>query len=141
MMHLCLVIADASRARIFTYDRTLEPEGMREHLHLAHEVLATPHARDGHGHEHELAHRFTHAIVTELTRVATAHAGHEIVVLASPRMLGQLREQLEPLRRTHTITEHHGDFAELGIGKLREQLTTMKILPVRIDESAHAAQT
>lgn len=154
MTRICLVVADASRARIFTYERSLEPEGMQEHLteeqdlvdstrrktasQLASDRSGANHVggrsfvTDDHRQRHldELDAEFAREIATETERIARERGYHDVLVVASSRMLGRLRRELASLRKAGiTVDEIQRDYTRLSTQELRERLAELAVLP------------
>jgi Protein required for attachment to host cells len=164
MKHLCLVIADATRARIFTYEQLLDPSGPREQLreerdlidpeHLKHEGDMFSNAGGGdhagvHGfgfddhrqaHLEDLAAKFAARVVGEAEQVLASQGYRELVVIASPKMLGWIRPKLDAVRRTVKVTELDRDLTNLTLGNLREQLTALDVLPPRLNEQPQVSR-
>jgi len=153
MKRICLVLADATRARIFSYQQLLEPDGPHDELreerdlvdperHKRASELFSDHAGTNHTHGHanddhrqahldELDTRFAQHIAGEVEHVLRDEGARELVVVASARMLGRLRTSLEPLRRTVTIKELARDFTKLASTELRDRLAEHDLLPAR----------
>ena len=155
MKRICLVVADATRARIYTYEQLQEPDGpheqLREELDLvdparrkrpselfsddsgANHAGTRGYAYDDHRQAH-LDHfdtSFAHDIAAAIDRIVRANDYHTVVVIASSRMLGALRTSLEPLKRTVAITELERDFTKLATPALRDRLAELDVLPPR----------
>lgn len=155
MKRICIVVADATRARIFTYEQLLEPDGPHEQLREVADLVDPArqnrptelfsddsgsgknghhgYAFDDHRESHldQLDASFAKTIIAEAARVTNEHGGRKLAVIASSRMLGALRTSLEPLRRTLEITELQRDFTKLPTTELRERLAELDILPAR----------
>ncbi len=155
MKRICLVVADAARARIYSYEQRLEPD--EPHDELREEVDLVDSARrqrpselfsddtganhtghrgyafDDHRQHHldQLDTNFARQIVGELTRITHDNSYQKLVIVASSRMLGELQASLEPLRRTVTITELERDFTKLATAELRDRLAELELLPPR----------
>ena len=153
MKRICLVIADASRARIYTYERFQEPDGLHEELREERDLvdparrkraseLFSDNAGVNHsGHagnafdDHRQAHldrldaNFAREITGEIEAITRDQGYRELIVIASSRMLGELRATLEPLRRTLAIKELERDFTKLTTAELRDRLTKLDLLP------------
>ncbi len=153
MYRVCIAIVDAARARLFQYERALEPEGPHEQLVeltalvnpsrrlRPSELLSSsgagtnhvgPHgyAFDDHRDEHmeRLDDDFARAVTAELT-LLTASVDR-LIICASPRMLGRLREVIGKLRRPElTIDEIPRDLVKLTPALLQEQLVSYGVLP------------
>jgi protein required for attachment to host cells len=156
MKRICLVVADATRARILTYQRLVEPDGPHEQLQ-EHADLIDPARRqrptelfsDGSGGNHvgpratalddhreahlaELDAVFAKEIAAATTKLVHDHGYPQLVVCASSRMIGPLRATLEPLKRTVAITDFQRDYTRLPVAELRERLVELAVLPPRI---------
>ena len=156
MKRICLVVADATRARILTYQRLQEPDGpheqLREHADLVdparrqrptdlfsdgsggNHVGPRANALDDHreGHLLEMDTVFAKEIAAATAKLLAEHGFQQLVVLASSRMIGPLRTTLEPLKRTVEITDFQRDYTKLPIAELRERLVDLAVLPPRI---------
>ena len=156
MKRICLVVADATRARILTYQRAQEPDGPHEQLQ-EHADLIDPQRRerptelfsDGSGGNHaapratsyddhrdahllEMDTVFAKEIAAATAKLVADHGYQQLVVLASSRMIGPLRTTLEPLKRTVEITDFQRDYTRLPLHELRERLVDLAVLPPRI---------
>jgi len=153
MKRICLVVADASRARIFTYERSQEPDGLHDELREERDLidparrkraseLFSDSAGANHGgfrgnafDDHRQAHldqldtNFAREITAELDGLVRERGYRELLVIASSRMLGELRATLEPLRRTLAIKELERDFTRLATAELRDRLAKLGLLP------------
>jgi protein required for attachment to host cells len=153
MKRTCLIVADAARARIFTYQRSQEPDGLHDELREERDLidparrkraseLFSDSAGANHGgpasnafDDHRQAHldrfdaSFAREITGELDGLARTQEYRELIVIASSRMLGELRTTLEPLRRTLAIRELERDFTKLTTAELRDRLTKLDLLP------------
>lgn len=142
MKHLCIVLADAGRARIFSYEVLASPDGPHEELREERDLIdpARRNVSDEHfrGHVDELDTKFARTIASATAEVMTGDGYRELAVIASPHMLGKLRGALDAIRRTHTIVEFHRDLTKLGIAEIREHLTDLRILPARVIHAAGA---
>ncbi len=152
MKRICLIVADASRARIFTYERSQEPDGLHDELRERRDLidpvrrkraseLFSDSAGANHGgsrsnafDDHRQAHldqfdtNFAREITAELDGLIR-EGYRELIVIASSRMLGELRTTLEPLRRTLSIKELERDFTRLATTELRDRLAKLALLP------------
>jgi protein required for attachment to host cells len=156
MYRACIAIVDASRARLFQFERTSTPEGLRDQLDEVCD-LVNPARRlrpselfsesgpngghsAGHGftfddhrddHMAKLDAEFAGSIAVELTRLATGV--DRLVICASPRMLGQLRDVTRSLHRPGLILEElPRDLVKLTPPQLREQLASYGLLPATL---------
>jgi protein required for attachment to host cells len=155
MKRICLLVADAARARIFTYEQLEEPDGphelLREECDLVDPArrkrpseLFSDQAGGNHtGHrgyafdDHRQAHidrldvDFAKQIAGEVERIMHDDGYRALVVIASSRMLGELRSSFENLSRTITVTELERDFTKLRTDELRARLGELNLLPPR----------
>ena len=153
MKRICLLVADATRARIYTYEQLQEPDGpheeLREEVDLvdparrqrptelfsdnsgANHAGSRGYAFDDHrqGHLDHLDTEFAKTIAGEVERITRDHGLHSLIAIASSRMLGELRDALEPLRRTIAISELERDFTKLATSALRDRLADLQLLP------------
>ncbi|HEU4730175.1 MAG TPA: host attachment protein [Kofleriaceae bacterium] len=153
MYRVCIAIVDAARARLFQFERTADPGGLHDQLTELRDLVdparrqrpselfsdsgpSADHsgqhgfAFDDHRDEH-LAHLdadFARSIVAELAQLAVD--ADRLIVCASPRMLGQLRDSIGTLQRPDlVIDEVPRDLVKLTPAQLREQLATYGLLP------------
>lgn len=153
MHRTCIAVVDATRARLFTYDRSTEPEGPREQLveradlvHPARRRRPSELFRDtrpgssrtgalGYAFDDRRAASlqrmdadFARQIVDELQRLLGEAPVARLVVCASPRMLGVLRDVIGP-RKGIVIDELARDLVKLTPAQLRRQLAAGGLLP------------
>jgi protein required for attachment to host cells len=156
MDRACIAIVDATRARLFTFERAddTSQQELTERADLVHPArhergeemfsdTRTGSARSGGGerhaykfddhrdaHVHELDARFARTIADELDKlIREARAGH-VIVCASPHMLGLLRATA--LRRGGLIIDElPRDLSKLSIAQIRDQLAGYGLLPPR----------
>ena len=163
MKRICLVVADATRARIFTYERLAEPGGPREEFReeadlvdperrrQPHELYTDdagqgrngPHsyAFDDHRQDHRdrLDKEFAHEIAAAVEKIVKAQGFRELVVLANARMLGALRQRFGAFERMSSISYLDRDFTALSPHALRERLAELELLPPRAFQQAVSA--
>jgi protein required for attachment to host cells len=155
MEPLCIVVADAGRARLFTYapgaDATpeawteastlVDPERrltQHEHRSDAPGRDRTPLRRgfglDDHraARTEEMGRRFAGAVLAEARALARRAGAHRLVVVAPPAMLGVLRPLAHPLTRQGlAIAELPRDLSRLPSAALRDQLADAGLVPAR----------
>ena len=155
MKRICLVVADATRARIFTYQQLLEPDGPHEELREQRDLVnPARHKRAGElfsdntganhsgprGYafdDHRQAHldqldvRFAKEIAGEVERTMHSDGYRELIVVASSRMLGDLRVAFEMLSRVATIKTVERELTKLGPAAIRDHLAALGLLPAR----------
>lgn len=155
MHRTCIAVVDAARARLFTLERRAEGGDLREEL-AEQRDLVNPARRqrpselfsesrpglsrtgdvqyglDDHRDAHiaNLDAEFSRAIVGELAALLRDAGARRLILCASPRMLGELRQASEELRRDDlTIDEVPRDLVKLSPSDLRAQLTSYGLLP------------
>jgi len=157
MYRIIIAVADASRARLFSYERTSDPNGLHESFsELADLVDPARRLRpvqlfsdsrpgssrtgglqfgfDDHrdAHIEELDAAFARAIVDALATQLESHPPQRLVMCASPRMLGRLRTACAELRTSElTIDEVPRDLVKLTAAEIRDQLASYGLLPPR----------
>lgn len=154
MYRTCIVIADASRARLFTHERTAQVEGLNEQLVEVCDLINparrlrpsqlfsdTPGSNrtsglqygvDDHrdGHIAELDAEFAREVVTAVATQLRAAPAKRLVLCASPRMLGEIREAIGELREAPPIIDElPRNFVKLTPSRLRDHLVSHGMLP------------
>jgi protein required for attachment to host cells len=155
MKRACIAFVDATRARICEYDeRNAAGHEMNEiadlvnpgRRHIA-EVFEdeTGGNRSGGGGSQNTAtddHRqgfvgqrdqkFARDVVTELERIVGERQLTHVVIVAGPRLLGDLRKYDAPLRRAGLhLDEVERDIAQLSNAQLHDHLAQLGIIPAR----------
>jgi len=154
MHRTCIAIVDASRARLFTLERSAETIGLREVL-TEQRDLVNPARRlrtaelmsstrpgiaragdlqfglDDHRAQYvaRLDAVFSRMIVAELAELMRAVHADRVILCASPRMLGELRSAGANRLDARVIDEVPRDLAKLTPAKLRDQLASYGLLP------------
>jgi len=157
MHRTCVVVVDASRARLFTYERVAEPTGLSEQMTEQRDLVnparrlraselfsdsrpgssrtgGLQYAYDDHRDAHvaELDSEFSRAVIGELSALLEDAPAHRLILCASPHMLGALREAGRTLsRRDLAIDEVPRDLVKLTPSQLRDQLADYGLLPAR----------
>jgi len=143
MKRACIAIVDATRARIYTYDRTEDPVGahaafvgaLHEALDLVnpgrgHDRCST--ARPGSKHAGELDRRFAHQVVDEIDRISRERAFDRVLLVATPGMLGELRGVDGALQRPELMVEYvTRDLARLTSPQIHDHLAQLRIVAPR----------
>jgi protein required for attachment to host cells len=155
MYRACIAIIDASRARLFTMERTQESDGVREHFTEVTDLVNPARRRrpselfsdtrpgtsrtgslqygfDDHrdAHIEQLDVAFARSVVGELEQLLRSTACQRLIVCASPNMLGVFRDVSADLRRDSLeITEVPRDLLKLTMPQIREQLGDYELLP------------
>jgi protein required for attachment to host cells len=155
MNRTCIAIVDASRARLFTFDRTQGGSGIHEQL-VEQRDLADPARRqrpseqlsdrppgssrpgglqdgfDDHrdAHTDQLDAAFARAVVAEIEGLLRSSGARRLILCGSPRMLGELRAAGNSLRREGLlIDELPRDLVKLTVPKIRQRLGSYSLLP------------
>lgn len=146
-------MVDASRARLFTYERTADAAGLQEQLteerdlvnparRLRPSALFNESSRvgrsgtlqygfDDHRDEHieEMDAAFSRLVTEELASLLRTSPANRVILCASPRMLGELRGIGRALRRDVPFDEVPRDLVKLTPPQLRDQLASYGLLP------------
>jgi protein required for attachment to host cells len=157
MYRACIAVVDASRARLFTYERAADPGALSEQLTETRD-LVNPARRlkaadlysdtrpgtnrtgtlqygfDNHREAHleRLDVEFSREIVGELVALLGSSRASRLIVCASPNMLGELRNAGAALRRDDVaIDEVPRNLVKLTPAELRDRLTDYGLLPAR----------
>lgn len=157
MTNACIVVADASRARLFTLDDRELAAGRpglieREDLISAGRRLKPSEAldsdrpslgrtRDGRGyavddvrqHMHdEQDHAFAERIVETVRELVTTEKLPRVVLVAAPHMLGLLRHGADELaRRGIAVEEYPADQVRSSPAELQDRLAVQGLVPQR----------
>ncbi|HVK83051.1 MAG TPA: host attachment protein [Kofleriaceae bacterium] len=89
MRRITIAVADASRARLFAYERTATPGGLHEELTELTDLI-NPAPREA--HDDELDDEFARTIVDAIDAQLRATRPRRLIICASTRMLGRLRD-------------------------------------------------
>lgn len=142
-MTVWVLVADASRARIFEAESRLGP--IRELHDLVHPasrvreqglVSDSPGQGRGHalgggpghsvGHEHDASRteeeRFAREVAESLARACAKGRFQRLHVLAAPRFLGLLRKRLDGATRALLVSEHDLDLSTSSAEQIRAHL-------------------
>jgi protein required for attachment to host cells len=146
MIRTCILVADAARARIYTLERSIEPNGMQEQFREERD-LVDPARRERSGEQssdtfmfddHRQSHldvldtRFARELVSEIATIVRDRACRKLIVIASSRMIGDLRTYLAPLGKTGlAIEEVIHDYTKLTTSALRDRLAELGMVPAR----------
>lgn len=153
MQRTCIAIIDATRARLFTFDRYADAEGVHEGLSERIDLVnperrRTPaqlfsdsrpgssrtgdlqYAFDDHRDAHvaELDARFAREIAAAVARTVRDTGAGKLIVVAPPRMLGALRAA--DLRHAGVVIDELArDYSKLTQAQIHEQLVEYGLLP------------
>lgn len=159
MISLSIVVADATRARLYTFEQMESADGghaqeMHERISLVHPARrrrpselftdsrpGADRAPNGRGFAHDdhreaaLRHmdrQFATDIVDELERLVRTHGHREVILSASPRMLGMMRELTGRLEHAGvTFHQIDRDLVRLTRSQLQDHLSGRGLLPQR----------
>ncbi len=155
MYRTCIAVVDASRARLFTYERSSEAEGIeetfveqRDFVHPARRLTAAEQLSDSPGSsrmggnhfgfdDHREARidaldaEFARMVNREIAQLVLAMPAIKLILCASPRMLGHLRDSRSELPRDLSIEELARDLVKLTPTELRDHLASRGLVPVR----------
>lgn len=158
MYRECIAVVDASRARLMTFERSLEPSGLDEQLVEQRDFVnparrltpsqqlsdAPGSSRTGDAHFGFDDHRdartdsidaeFARSVNREIAALLRTRPSKRLVLCASPRMLGHLRESRNELPRDLSIAELPRDLTKLAPAELRDHLAAHGLVP---DRSMH----
>ncbi len=153
MSRTCIAVVDATRARLFTFDRSDEPGGVREALAERADLVNPARRRtpselfsdtrtntsrtggkyyglDDHrdAHVDELDTEFAREVSDAIAQLVRDSGATHVILCASPRMLGMLRAT-ELQHDGIAIDELARDYAKLSPPELRDVLTERGLLP------------
>lgn len=159
-MNYCIVVADGSRARFFTLEQPEIPEleggpDLAEHRDLVNpekeqrkrELFSNlksgrnqaPAGGPGHGyddhrgrHTDEIERRFARRLSAEIAGFARDRRVGQLVLVADPRMLGFLRNELRSgLPSSVRVAELTRDLSSLTAPRIHARLADAGLLPAR----------
>ncbi|HEU0035605.1 MAG TPA: host attachment protein [Kofleriaceae bacterium] len=146
-------MVDASRARLFTYERSSEAEGVSEQLSEQRDLVNPARRKrpselfsdsggasrtgnlqyglDDHrdAHVDALDSDFARSVIGNVAEMVKASAVQRLILCASPRMLGELRSASNDLRRGLRTDELPRNLVKLSPSELRDQLASYGLLP------------
>jgi protein required for attachment to host cells len=151
MVDLCIVVADGSRARLFTATRgedaeatklqeledLVEPERGMADREIYSDKSGQNRPGSGFedhrkGHREEVERRFAKRIVAAVAQLLHQQSPGSLVVVADPRLLGLLRGPLDAsLPRDVPRTEIAADLTWQPLHALRKTLEKMGVLPAQ----------
>jgi protein required for attachment to host cells len=164
MYRTCIAVVDASRARLFTLNRTSDVEGVHEELlersdlvNLARRQRPSDlfsdtrpgtnrtgdlsYSFDDHrdAHVRELDADFSRRVIAELLELIRSEGTQRLILCASPRMLGELRAAGPELHRGALVIEEiPRDLVKLTPAQLRDHLESYGLLPAPSSQASHA---
>jgi protein required for attachment to host cells len=152
MKRALIAIVDAAHARLYTYQQIDDAEPtLQEQRDLvnagrqAHGMFSDSKpgnrwqeggrgSTDDHRTDHiaEMDQRFAKLVVEEVSRIAREDGFQHVILVASPKMLGELRRADAPLRRGDiVIDEVAQDLAWLTGPQVHDHLAAMRLIDPR----------
>ena len=155
MYRVCIALVDATRARLFTFERVVEGADTREEL-VERTDLVNPQRRrrpsevfsdtrpgssrsgnlqyafDDHRDHHisQLDDKFARMAMAALRELVDEHPTQRVVLCASPKMLGRLRAATPGLLPDDiALDEMPRDLVKLSPGDVRAELASRDLLP------------
>lgn len=158
MTAITLVVADAARARLFTYQpfeetgngaprlneradlvdpaRRLRPSQLLSETRPPSDRTPTGrgYAADDHRDEyiHELDRRFASDIMRQAEAIIAETGSQRLIVVASPHMLGLMRHHTDRLRDQLDVDETALDLTHETLPRLQTHLTDLGLLPAGV---------
>ena len=132
-----VVVADARAARIFSFtdkngewtlQETIKGDGSGHPDQTAHSgSKASEHKGALHGHGEQnpketQERRFAHTLAHVLERGHATKAFTKLALVAPPKLLGELRENLSRGLQTASVAELHKDYTKFGVDELMRLL-------------------
>lgn len=155
MYRVCIALVDATRARLFTFERVTEGPNTRDEL-IERTDLVNPQRRrrpselfsdtrpgssrtghlqfafDDHRDHHisQIDDKFALMTMAALRELIDEYPAQRVVLCASPRMLGRLRAAAPGLLpRDIALDELPRDLVKLAPGHVRAELAARELLP------------
>lgn len=153
MHRTCIAVVDASRARLLTFERSAEAEGLseslveqRDFINPARRLTPAEQFSDSPGssrngplqfglddhrdaHNEKLDTEFSRLVNDEIDQLLRASPAKRLIICASPRMLGHLRAGRGKASSDLSIDEIPRDLTKLTPPQLREHLAEQGLLP------------
>ena len=159
MKRACIAIVDAARARIYTYQEDADPkQQLREVRDLvnagrrlkASEMFSESRpslaqsgrpgpsgepgsTKDDHRDDHigMMDTKFAKEIVEEVDKIIRAEGYGHLIIVAAPKMLGELRKANTLKRNGLNIDEIASDLSKLTAPQLHDHLASLDLIPGR----------
>ena len=160
MKRACIAIVDASRARLYTYQEDAGPtEQLREVRDLVNagrrfrpsEMFSETRPGTGHNprsgpggepgstkddhrddHIEMMDQKFAKEICAELEKIIASDGYGHLIIIASPKMLGEVRKANGVFKRGGlTVDEIPRDLSKLTIAQLHDHLASLDLIPGR----------
>ena len=152
MKRALIAIVDAAHARLYTYQqiddneptlqeqRDLVNAGRQAHGMFSDTKPGNRWQEGGRGStdDHRLDHiaemdaKFAKQVIDDVSRTAREQGFHHVILVASPKMLGELRRADAPLRRGDIVVDEVAqDLAWLTSPQVHDHLAAMKLIEPR----------
>ncbi|CAN5871690.1 hypothetical protein BH11MYX2_BH11MYX2_08570 [soil metagenome] len=127
MYQACIAVVDAMRARLFSFKRTSEADGLNESF-IEERDLVNPAHRGA--QVAAIDAEFARLVATEMHALMQSAHSKRLILCAGPHMLGALRTaEREVAQPGVQIDELPLDLAKLSPSQLREHLASHGLLP------------
>jgi protein required for attachment to host cells len=132
-----LVVADASGARVFTFEEKNGPWTLVEELRgdgsghpdqsgdFGKKASEHKGALHGHGEQNPketTERRFAHTLAHVLERGLSSNRFAKLALVAPPKLLGDLRENLSRSLQATLVGQVHKDYVHFNVNELKEHL-------------------
>lgn len=138
MPRTCIAVVDATRARLFTLDRTHAPDGSHEQL-IEHPSLQAPRGASSSdpAHIHVIDLAFAGKVAAEIQRLVHEPGVRRLIVCGNVRMIGEVfAASTASLRRPGLIIDEVArDLHDLTAAQIRDELAACHVLPVHHDHT------
>jgi protein required for attachment to host cells len=131
MRRVLIAIVDAAHARVYTYQGENGEAALQEQRDLINA------GRQAHGtftttidHVAAMDVKFAKVVIDEVARLAREQGFHNVILVASPKMLGELRRASAPLH-DFEVDEIAQDLAWLTSPQVHDHLAAMKLIDPR----------
>jgi protein required for attachment to host cells len=147
MKRACIAIVDAARARLYAYQQDADPgKELREVRDLVNagrrmnarelmdETRPSAEIKDDHRDDHiaMMDGKFAKEIVEELDKLVHTEALGHVILIASPKMLGELRKHNGGLKRNGLVVDEiPRELANLTGTQLHDHLASLDLIPGR----------
>jgi len=140
MYRVCIALVDATRARLFTFERVTDGADTGDELVERTDLVNPQRRRIGHlqyafddhrdDHVSQLDDKFARMAMAALRELIDEHSTQRVVICAAPRMLGRLRAAAPGLMPDDiSRDELPRDLVKLSSGDVRTELASRGLLP------------
>lgn len=158
MSDVCVVVADAAKARLFTLEAAIAPKmesgpNLVERSSMTNAMETTPgrdkysdvksgrttsgagaaHGLDDHRDKHdaEYTRRFAQKIASEAFKLAGENKSRQLIVAADKRMLGVLRQEMGAPSKGLEIRELAKDLTNFSLQDIQSHLANENLVPAQ----------